>query len=167
MGTEETLRERGMREMKCPICQTDTRVLESRSADAEAAVRRRRHCRHCAKRFTTYERVERPPLFVVKNDGSRELFKYDKLLAGILRSTKKTSVTQAQSEILARKIEREILAPDKTQIKSQKIGAIVIKHLAPVNKVAYLRFVTVYRRLKTLASLERELMAFKKETVKQ
>ena len=153
--------------MKCPTCQTATKVLESRPADSESAVRRRRRCGRCSRRFTTYERIERPPLFVVKNDGSRELFKYDKLLAGILRSTKKTSVSQAQSEILARKIEREIMALEKTQIKSQKIGAIVIKHLALVNKIAYLRFVTVYRRLKTPASLERELMAFKKETVKQ
>ena len=152
--------------MKCPTCQAETRVLESRMAEDESAIRRRRHCRKCSKRFTTYERFERPPLFVIKNDGSREFFKYDKLLDGLLRSTKKTSMSQAQTEILAKKIEREILALGKSQIKSQKIGAIVIKHLAPINKVAYLRFVTVYRRLKTLASFERELMAFKKESAK-
>ena len=152
--------------MKCPTCQAETRVLESRTSEDESTIRRRRRCQKCSKRFTTYERFERPPLFVIKNDGSRELFKYDKLLDGLLRSTKKTSMSQAQTEILAQKIERDILALGKTQIKSQKIGAIVIKHLAPVNKVAYLRFVTVYRRLKTLASFERELMAFKKESAK-
>ena len=106
-------------------------------------------------------------MLVVKHDGSLEYFKYDKLLAGLLRSTKKTSMTEAQTEILARQIERQIRALSQPQIKSRKIGAIAIEHLARTNKVAYLRFVTVYRRFKTLASLERELMAFKeKEAVK-
>ena len=150
--------------MKCPNCQAATRVLESRAVDVEGAVRRRRRCQKCTRRFTTYERLERPPLLVTKNDGSLEYFKYDKLLAGLLRSTKKTSMTEAQTEILARQIEQQIMALGRSQIKSRKIGAIAVEHLARTNKVAYLRFVTVYRRFKTLASFERELVSLK-ETV--
>lgn len=148
--------------MRCLVCQAETKVLESRAVSDENVVRRRRQCLDCAKRFTTYERMDLPALLVVKNDGTLESFKYEKLLSGILRATKKTSITQLQSEELAKKIKKEILSLGKTQIKSRKIGAIVIDHLAKENKVAYLRFVSVYRRLKTVASFEKELMSIKK-----
>lgn len=148
--------------MHCLSCGGETKVLESRAASDENAVRRRRQCLDCAKRFTTYERVELSSLLVVKNDGTLESYKYEKLLSGILRATKKTGMTQLQSEELAKKINKEILSSGKAQIKSRKIGAIVIDHLAKENKVAYLRFVSVYRRLKTVASFEKELMSIKK-----
>ncbi len=148
--------------MHCSSCQAETKVLESRSGGAENTVRRRRQCLKCLKRFTTYERMETPVLQVIKNDGTLESFRYEKLLDGILRATKKTSMTQIQSEELARKIKKEIFSLGKSQVKSRKIGAIVIKHLANENKVAYLRFVSVYRRLKTVASFEKELISIKK-----
>lgn len=150
--------------MHCSLCQAETKVLESRSVGTENIVRRRRQClsSKCSKRFTTYERIEMPVLQVLKNDGTLESFRYEKLLDGILRATKKTSMTQLQSEELARKIKKEIFALGKTQVKSRKIGAVVIEHLARENKVAYLRFVSVYRRLKTVASFEKELISIKK-----
>ena len=148
--------------MRCSSCQAETKVLESRSGGVENTVRRRRQCLKCPKRFTTYERMETPVLQVIKNDGTLESFRYEKLLDGILRATKKTSMTQMQSEELARKIKKEIFSLGKSQVKSRKIGAIVIKHLANENKVAYLRFVSVYRRLKTVASFEKELISIKK-----
>ena len=148
--------------MRCLVCQKETKVLESRAVSGENAVRRRRQCLGCAKRFTTYERLELPAILVVKNDGSLESFKYEKLLSGILRATKKTGMTQLQVEELAKKIKKEILSLGKTQVKSRKIGAMVIDHLAKENKVAYLRFVSVYRRLKTVASFEKELISIKK-----
>ena len=148
--------------MRCSSCQAETKVLESRPVGDENAVRRRRQCLRCDKRYTTYERIEMPALLVVKNDGSTESFKYDKLLSGILRATKKTSMTQLQAEDLAKRIRKEIFSLGKSQIKSRKIGEIVIKHLAEENKVAYLRFVSVYRRLKTVAGFEKELLSIKK-----
>lgn len=148
--------------MVCLSCQAETKVLESRAVNDENAVRRRRQCLNCHKRFTTYERIETPVLQVIKNDASLELFKYEKLLDGILRATKKTGMTQSQSEELARRVKREIFALGKSQVKSRKIGAIVIRHLAKENKIAYLRFVSVYRRLKTVSSFEKELIAIKK-----
>ena len=147
--------------MQCTTCSGRSKVLESRLLAETNVLRRRRECSKCARRFTTYERVEAPTLLVIKNNGSQESFRYDKLLDGIMRATKNTSMTKLQSEELARKIEKEILSLGKAQIKSHKIGAIVVKHLAITNKVAYLRFVSVYRRLKTLTSFERELESVK------
>ena len=148
--------------MKCLYCNLSTRVLESRQVGQKNEIRRRRQCRQCRHRFTTYERLERPALWVIKQDGTREMFKYRKILDGLMKATKKTKTTPVQTEALARDIEKEIVALGKTEIKSQKIGSIVIKHLATVNKVAYLRFVSVYRRLKTVASFEKELISLKK-----
>ena len=147
--------------MKCLSCNLETKVIESRPSGQHNVVRRRRQCEACQTRFTTYERMELPSLVVIKNDKSTEYFRFDKLLAGLMRATKKTTMTPKQTEDLARKIERQILASGKTEIKSQKIGNVVIEHLAEVNKVAYMRFVSVYRRLKTIDSFERELNIIK------
>ncbi|MCY3804544.1 MAG: transcriptional regulator NrdR [Candidatus Saccharibacteria bacterium] len=147
--------------MKCFQCDIETKVLESRQVNRQNVIRRRRECCKCQNRFTTYERIETSPLIVIKNDGAREYFKFDKLLAGLLRATKKTKMDIAQTEALANLVEKKILALGKTEIKSSKIGSIVIEHLATRNKVAYLRFVSVYRGLKTLNSFERELSLLK------
>ena len=147
--------------MKCPVCSVNTQVLESRQVGQKNEIRRRRSCLQCGRRFTTYEKIDTPNLVVVKKNGRRESFDRQKILQGILRATKNTKTSKLQVEQLVDKVEDAVFRLGKTEIKSQKIGDIVIKHLAVVNKIAYLRFVSVYRRLKTVASLERELSSIK------
>lgn len=144
--------------MKCSQCHfTDTKVIESREAADGEAIRRRRSCPECGYRFTTYERVERPQLIVVKNDGVRELFNRDKLLAGLYRACEKTPVTNMQLERLVSDIEHDLHACGDPEIASNKIGEMVMERLAPVNEVAYVRFASVYRRFKDIAGFEKEL----------
>ena len=147
--------------MKCPVCNVNTQVLESRQVGRKNEIRRRRSCLPCRRRFTTYERIDMPNLIVVKKNGLLESFDRQKILQGILRATKNTKTSKLQVEQLVDKIEDMIFSLGKTEIKSQKIGDLVIKQLALVDKIAYLRFVSVYRRLKTVASLERELSSIK------
>jgi transcriptional repressor NrdR len=125
-------------------------------ADGEA-IRRRRECISCHYRFTTYERVERPPLIVVKNSGSREIFNRDKLLAGLYRATEKTAVTNIQLEQLLSKVEERLYACGEAEVPSSKIGDYVMEELARLDEVAYVRFASVYRRFTDIASFEREL----------
>ena len=148
--------------MKCPVCQVNTQVLESRQVGQKNEIRRRRRCLQCSRRFTTYEKIDTPNLIVIKKDGRRESFDRQKIFNGLLWATKNTKTSQLQVEQLVDKIEDTLFRLGKTEIKSQKIGDIVIKNLALVDKVAYVRFVSVYRRLKTVASLERELSSLKK-----
>ncbi len=144
--------------MKCSQCHhDDTKVLESRDVAEGEAIRRRRACPRCQYRFTTYERIERPQLIVVKNDGVRELFNRDKLLAGLYRATEKTSVTRLQLEQLVADIEHELYACGDGEISTSKIGQMVMDRLAQVNEVAYVRFASVYRRFKDIAGFEKEL----------
>jgi transcriptional repressor NrdR len=144
--------------MKCSQCATaDTKVIESRDVAEGEAIRRRRECTICHYRFTTYERVERPPLIVIKNNGTREIFNRDKLLAGLYRATQKTSVTNIQLEQLLSKVEERLYACGEAEIASSKIGDYVMDELATLNEVAYVRFASVYRRFKDIASFEREL----------
>lgn len=144
--------------MKCGQCQqTETKVIESRDVAEGEAIRRRRECTQCHYRFTTYERVERPQLIVIKNDGTRELFNRQKLLAGLYRACEKTPVTGLQIERLVSDIERQLYACGDTEVASSKIGELVMDGLAKLNEVAYVRFASVYRRFKDLASFEKEL----------
>ena len=149
--------------MRCGQCDCeDTKVIESRDAGDGAAIRRRRACPECGYRFTTYERVERPQLIVVKNDGTRQLFNRDKLLGGLYRACEKTSVTSLQLERLVDDIEQQLYACGETEIKSSRIGELVMERLAVLNEVAYVRFASVYRRFKDIAGFERELSDIKK-----
>lgn len=144
--------------MKCSQChRTDTRVIESRDVADGEAIRRRRECTNCHYRFTTYERVERPQLIVIKNDGTRELFSRDKLLAGLYRACEKTSVTSLQLERLIAELEQELYDLGDAEIASSRIGQMVMDHLAKLNEVAYVRFASVYRRFRDIASFEKEL----------
>ncbi len=144
--------------MKCSQCQAvDTKVIESRDVAEGEAVRRRRECTQCQYRFTTYERIERPQLVVVKNTGTRELFNRDKLLAGLYRATEKTSVTGMQLEQLVSDIEHELYACGDNEISTSRIGQLVMDRLANLNEVAYVRFASVYRRFKDIAGFEKEL----------
>jgi len=144
--------------MKCSRCQqTETKVIESRDVAEGESIRRRRECTNCHYRFTTYERIERPQLVVIKNNGTRELFNRDKLLAGLYRATEKTPVTTLQLEQLVADVEQELYDCGDSEIQSNKIGNLVMDHLAPLNEVAYVRFASVYRRFKDIAGFEREL----------
>jgi len=144
--------------MKCSQCQhADTKVIESRDVADGEAIRRRRACIHCQHRFTTYERLERPQLIVIKNNGTRELFNREKLLAGLYRAGEKTAITSLQVERLVADTEQELYACGDTEIPSSKIGQMVMDRLALLNEVAYVRFASVYRRFKDIASFEKEL----------
>lgn len=145
--------------MKCSQCSSvDTKVIESRDVSDGQAIRRRRACPDCKHRFTTYERVERPQIIVIKNNGTRELFSRDKLLAGLYRATEKTPVTSLQLERLVNDIEQTIYACGEQEVPSSKIGELVMERLAVLNEVAYVRFASVYRRFKDIAGFERELL---------
>lgn len=144
--------------MICGQCHhPDTKVIESRDVTEGTGIRRRRECTHCHHRFTTYERVERPQLIVIKKDKTRELFDRDKLLAGLYRACEKTPVTGLQLDRLVSGIEGQLYACGDSEITSTKIGSMVMEGLAELNEVAYVRFASVYRRFKDIASFEREL----------
>lgn len=145
--------------MKCSQCQhPDTKVIESRDVTEGEAIRRRRACEQCQYRFTTYERIERPQLIVVKNGGNRELFNREKLLSGLYRACEKTPVTSLQLEHLVSDIEQTIHACGDQEVSSSKVGDMVMERLAALNEVAYVRFASVYRRFKDIAGFERELI---------
>lgn len=145
--------------MKCSQCQqVDTKVIESRDVAEGEAIRRRRECTHCQYRFTTYERLERPQIIVIKNNGNRELFNREKLLAGLYRACEKTPITSMQLEHLVADIEQQIYACGDQEVSSNKIGDMVMERLAELNEVAYVRFASVYRRFKDIAGFERELL---------
>jgi transcriptional repressor NrdR len=145
--------------MKCNQCASDdTKVIESRDVAEGEAIRRRRVCNNCQYRFTTYERVERPQIIVIKNGGTRELFNRDKLLAGLYRACEKTPVTSLQLEQLVADIEQNIYSCGDQEVQTAKIGSMVMERLASLNEVAYVRFASVYRRFKDIAGFERELL---------
>lgn len=148
--------------MRCGQCRhPDTRVIESRDVSSGEAIRRRRACDNCQHRFTTYERIERPQIIVVKNNGNRELFNRDKLLAGLYRATEKTSVTSLQLEQLVSDVESCIYGSGEQEVPAMHIGEIVMDRLAALDEVAYVRFASVYRRFKTIEGFERELQQIK------
>lgn len=150
--------------MKCSQCSsTDTKVIESRDVTEGEAIRRRRACLECNHRFTTYERIERPQLIIIKNNGNRELFSRDKLLAGLYRACEKTPVTSFQLERVVSDIEQHLHACGETEVPSTTIGELVMDRLSQLNEVAYVRFASVYRRFKDIAGFERELLQIREK----
>lgn len=144
--------------MKCLFClNPDTDVVETRISDDGATVRRRRECGQCLKRFTTYERVEQLPILVIKRDGRRERFDRDKLKRGLLKSCEKTTLILDQVEKIVSEIESELKQEESTEIESKKIGNLVAKKLKKLDKVAYIRFASVFRRFVDLEDFEKEL----------
>jgi transcriptional repressor NrdR len=153
--------------VKCTQCQhLETKVIESRDAADNQAIRRRRACTSCEYRFTTYERVERPQLIVVKNDGTRQLFNREKLLGGLYHACEKTPVTNLQLERLVSEVEQQLHACGEPEVVSAKIGDLIMERLARLNEVAYVRFASVYRRFTDVASFERALSHIKDEAQK-
>lgn len=154
--------------MKCNHCHhNDTKVIESRDVSDGESIRRRRECPSCETRFTTYERLERPHLIVVKQDGTRELFNREKMLAGILRASEKTTMTSMQIEDVVSTIEQQLYECGESEIPSSKVGTKVMEALADTNEVAYVRFASVYRRFKDIASFEKELSEIRKHKTKR
>jgi transcriptional repressor NrdR len=153
--------------MRCTQCQhEETKVIESRDVAEGASIRRRRECVKCQFRFTTYERIEKAQLIVVKKDSTRELFNRRKLLAGLYRAAEKTPVTSLQLEQLVDRVEQKLYALGDDEIASSKIGQVVMEELSDLNEVAYVRFASVYRRFKDIASFERELSEMREKKKK-
>jgi transcriptional repressor NrdR len=140
----------------CPTCRNgDTRVVDSR--DDESVVRRRRECLTCKHRFTTYERMESPRIFVVKKDGRREQYDRDKILAGLRRACEKRPISEAQMEDLVGGIERELFARGENEVPGSLIGEKVMEALKRLDGVAYIRFASVYRQFRDVESFQAEL----------
>ncbi len=153
--------------MKCSQCSsTDTKVIESRDVGEGETIRRRRACPVCNHRFTTYERLERPQIIVIKNNGTRELFNREKLLSGLYRACEKTPVTSLQLEHLVSDIEQQVYDCGDQEVPSAKIGDMVMERLSVLNEVAYVRFASVYRGFKDIAGFEKELLHIKKSKTK-
>lgn len=144
--------------MKCPFCGCeDSRVIDSRSVEEGASIRRRRECPHCGRRFTTYEKYEQIPLLVIKRDGRREMFDSKKILAGLLRAFEKRPFTYEQIQSLTNQIENEIRASGENEVKSTKIGEVVMAHLEKIDQIAYVRFASVYRQFADVNSFMQEI----------
>lgn len=148
--------------MKCPHCLiADSKVVESRDVAAGESIRRRRECERCSSRFTTYERVERPNLVVVKKDGKREVFDRVKVLCGIERASEKTTISAPQREDMVARIERKLYDLGKPEVRAGEIGELVMDELAKADEVAYVRFASVYRHFTSIKSFEEGLSALK------
>lgn len=144
--------------MKCPYCgSTETEVVETRDSEDLETIRRRRACLKCEKRFTTYERVENINLIVIKKDGKREQFNRDKLKSGILKACEKTKVSLDKIEKIVTEVERELRSGDSVEIESKKIGQMVAGKLKKIDKVAYIRFSSVFRRFVDVEDFEKEV----------
>jgi transcriptional repressor NrdR len=145
--------------MRCPWCgHEDDRVVDSRPVEHGAAIRRRRECRSCRRRYTTYERVEELGLMVLKRDGSREPWERDKMVAGIRKAIVNRPVSEEQVAQVADRIESR-LRRKGPEVTSQQVGVEVLQHLQRLDKVAYIRFASVYKDFQELTDFERELGA--------
>jgi len=137
--------------MQCPFCaNSDTQVLESRTVDEGHAIRRRRECIKCGKRFTTYEKVKGTALWVIKKDGRREQYDREKVKRGILRAVEKRPVSMDLVDDIVEQVEREMLKKENEEVSSKAIGKEVFKRLKKVDKVAWLRFASVYLEFEDL-----------------
>ncbi len=144
--------------MRCPYCGMDnTRVVDSRPADENYSIRRRRQCDECGKRFTTYEKVETTPLTVIKKDKSRESYDRNKIVAGVLRACHKRPISMEKIEETVNAIENEVFRLESREIDCQQIGEIVMEHLKDLDQVAYVRFASVYRQFKDVNTFMSEL----------
>ena len=144
--------------MKCPFCGHDnTRVIDSRPAEDNNSIRRRRVCDECDKRFTTYEKIETIPLIIIKKDNNRETYDRSKIEAGGLRACHKRPVSAGQLERLVEEVETEIFNMEEKEISTQDIGELVMNKLKDVDAVAYVRFASVYREFKDINTFMDEL----------
>lgn len=147
--------------MKCPFCSHEnTRVIDSRPAEDNNSIRRRRVCDECGKRFTTYEKIETIPLIIIKKDNNRETYDRAKLEAGVLRACHKRPVSAQEINALVDEVEAEIFNLENREIPSQMVGELVMNKLKDVDAVAYVRFASVYREFKDVNTFMDELKKF-------
>ncbi|MCI6908955.1 MAG: transcriptional regulator NrdR [Clostridiaceae bacterium] len=149
--------------MKCPFCgYTDSRVVDSRPADDDSSIRRRRECLSCKQRFTTFEVIEHVQLVVIKSDGSRQAFDRSKLLNGLLKACEKRPVPLRRLEEIVDDIEQQLQNGLEREVESRRIGELAMDKLRSVDEIAYIRFASVYRRFQDISSFMDELNALLK-----
>ena len=154
--------------MKCLYCScTDSKVIDSRSADDEKAIRRRRECTGCGRRFTTYETIEVTPVLVVKNNGTRESFNSEKIRNGIVKSCEKRPVSATEIDAIVADISKEVYNSMESEISTKAIGEMVMERLKKVDEVSYVRYASVYRSFKDLSSFMAELKQMMKSEKKK
>ena len=141
--------------MKCPFCESiDTKVVDKRETEEEAVTRRRRECLNCEKRFTTYERVEMSNILVIKKDGKREQFDREKLKNGIMKACEKRDITREEIDKIVGEVEQRLRNMEGTEIRSKIIGEDVMRRLKKLDKVAYIRFASVYKDFEDVESFK-------------
>jgi transcriptional repressor NrdR len=144
--------------MKCPFCKVDDdRVVDSRASSDGFAIRRRRECARCDRRYTTYERIEESPLRVVKKDGRREPFERRKILSGLIKACEKRPVSLDALEAITERIEGQVLEAFEREVPSAHVGELVMEELRKVDPVAYVRFASVYREFQDVREFLEEL----------
>ena len=144
--------------MKCPYCGSkETEVVETRDSEDLETIRRRRACLKCERRFTTYERIENVNLVVIKKDGKREQFNRDKLRSGLIQACEKTVVSVEAIDKIVTEVERELRGADSVETESKKIGHMAANRLKKIDKVAYIRFSSVFRRFVDVEDFEKEV----------
>ncbi|WP_093372965.1 transcriptional regulator NrdR [Tindallia magadiensis] len=150
--------------MNCPFCgKFDSKVIDSRPTDEGQAIRRRRECNECQKRFTTYEKVEEIPLIVIKKSGNREPFNRNKLMKGVIRACEKRPVPLKSIEYIVEEIEKQLQNDMVKEVQTEVIGNMVMNRLKDLDEVAYVRFASVYREFKDLNTFMEELTKILKE----
>jgi transcriptional repressor NrdR len=144
--------------MRCPYCgHHDLKVVDSRDSEVGEAIRRRRECLACGQRFTTYERIEAVPFYVIKKDGRREDFDPQKLLGGLRKATEKRDISQERLRGIVEEIEAELRRSGRVEIPSREIGEMLMGKLKELDEVAYIRFASVYREFMDLQQVKREI----------
>lgn len=144
--------------MRCPFCRVDNdRVIDSRASDDGFAIRRRRECLHCKRRYTTYERLEEMTIKLVKKDGAREPYERDKMRAGLAKACWKRPISDEQIDSLVSTIESHVYANYENEIPSRELGELVMQYLSELDQVAYVRFASVYREFKDARDFVDEL----------
>lgn len=150
--------------MRCPFCgYIDSKVIDSRPTDENSTIRRRRECLQCKKRFTTYEKIEKVPIIIVKKDGTRQSYDRDKILNGLIRACEKRPVSLDTLEKSVDNIEKAIYNSMDKEISSMDIGNLVMEELKKIDQVAYVRFASVYREFKDIDTFMKELQSIKEE----
>ncbi len=150
--------------MRCPYCTNQALKVLDKRENSDGIIRRRRECLKCTKRFTTHERIESMPLKIVKKSGNKEHFNRDKLLKGVLRACEKRPVNSEQIDTLLAEIEAELRSNDTPEIHSQVIGGLIMEKLMKLDKVAYVRFASVYKDFTDIKSFEDMIKNLKKRT---
>lgn len=149
--------------MKCPFCGSpESKVVDSRLSDDGASIRRRRECMSCAKRYTTYEKIESTPILVIKNNGTRQIFDIGKIKNGIIKACEKRPVSMAKIDKMVSDIEKQVNNSLAQEISSKKIGEMVMEGLKDLDEVAYVRFASVHRQFKDINTLMEEIMKLTK-----